>query len=343
MSSKEIATVGVVVGRFQVHKLHAGHLDLLSAVQKKHSRILVFLGVPAGVPTRRNPLPFEARKQMLLQAYPDFTVLPIPDMRSDEVWSTKLDRRIREIYQVETIQLYGGRHSFLKHYSGIFPVAELESTIYSSSGTAVRDELARRMSGSEEFRAGIVWAVYNQFPRGFLAVDVAVLGHPGNGPLQVLLVRKPHEEYFRFPGGFYDPVRDRSPEDTGAREIFEECGIRISRPLSYISSQVIDDWRYRGEKDKIVSIFFEGGFSYENTLQPGDDVIELKWVVLEDLYNEMLMFEHESLKVALLLKYGIQKKTPLRYQDPETGSLIEELPVTEKDEPRELDFTIGQL
>ena len=38
------ADVGVLVGRFQVHKLHQAHLDLIRYVIERHDRVLIFLG-----------------------------------------------------------------------------------------------------------------------------------------------------------------------------------------------------------------------------------------------------------------------------------------------------------
>jgi len=69
---------GVIVGRFQVNNLHAGHLELLRQVADKHDRVIVFIGVARTMPTRRNALDFETRKKMIQAEYPDFIILYTP-------------------------------------------------------------------------------------------------------------------------------------------------------------------------------------------------------------------------------------------------------------------------
>jgi bifunctional NMN adenylyltransferase/nudix hydrolase len=85
---------GVIVGRFQVNSLHPGHLELFRQVSEKHDRVIVFVGVPRTVPTKRNPLDFEVRKKMIQHDYPDFIILPLRDEKTDEFWSKQLDDMI---------------------------------------------------------------------------------------------------------------------------------------------------------------------------------------------------------------------------------------------------------
>ena len=49
--------VGVVIGRFQVHELHKGHLLLLNEAAK-HGKMLVCIGVSPTLVTRDNPLDY---------------------------------------------------------------------------------------------------------------------------------------------------------------------------------------------------------------------------------------------------------------------------------------------
>ena len=48
--------VGVVIGRFQVDELHAGHVELLNTVQAKHPNMLVLLGSKPSPPDADYPL-----------------------------------------------------------------------------------------------------------------------------------------------------------------------------------------------------------------------------------------------------------------------------------------------
>jgi bifunctional NMN adenylyltransferase/nudix hydrolase len=110
---------GVIVGRFQVNSLHAGHLELFRQVSEKHDRVIVFIGVPRTVPTKRNPLDFETRKKMIQADYPDFVILPLRDEKHDNYWSNRLDDSIASVTQFTgDVTLYGGRDSFVPHYYG---------------------------------------------------------------------------------------------------------------------------------------------------------------------------------------------------------------------------------
>src|ERR1700746_2532342 len=95
--------VGVIVGRFQVNELHGAHRQIIDHVWKNHKKVIVFLGVSPVLTTKNNPLDFVSRKEMILQAYPSVTVMPIPDHPSDEEWSKELDSRIREACPINSV------------------------------------------------------------------------------------------------------------------------------------------------------------------------------------------------------------------------------------------------
>jgi nicotinamide mononucleotide adenylyltransferase len=57
--------VGVIVGRFQTHYLHEGHLDLISHVLENHSQVIIMLGISRKQNSKRNPLDFATRKLMI--------------------------------------------------------------------------------------------------------------------------------------------------------------------------------------------------------------------------------------------------------------------------------------
>jgi hypothetical protein len=117
---------GVIVGRFQVHELHQGHLELLQRVWKRHNRVILFLGCTKTGPTRRNPLDFETRKAMIQAQFPEFIVVPLQDKKSDEEWSKELDARIADIVNFGDVTLYGSRDCFAPYYHGGHRVKELE-------------------------------------------------------------------------------------------------------------------------------------------------------------------------------------------------------------------------
>jgi bifunctional NMN adenylyltransferase/nudix hydrolase len=113
------------------------------------------------------------------------------------------------------------------------------------------------------------------------------------------LARKPEEKKWRFIGGFSDP-RSTSLEVDAKREVTEEASIEVD-DITYLGSTLIDDWRYRGEQDKIKTAFFVAKYIYGKP-EGADDIAEVKWVpigtglskdnieplhhVLVDMFNE---------------------------------------------------------
>jgi bifunctional NMN adenylyltransferase/nudix hydrolase len=267
-----IEDVGIIVGRFQVHELHAAHLDLISTVVTKHPRVIVFLGVSPCLLTRYNPLDFESRKQMLLSAFPGITVLYVKDVRENAAWSADLDRKIGDVVNpLQSVVLYGGRDSFIRSYSGRYPTKELVPEVF-VSGDAIRSGLSKCVKNTPEFRAGVIWAAYNQFPKVYPAVDIALFQE---GLKNILLGRKPSETKYRFIGGFADPG-SASYEEDAKREVNEEAfDGEISEPV-YVGSFDARDWRYQHDVDTIRTILFASQVVF-GTPRPADDICEVRW------------------------------------------------------------------
>src|ERR1035437_5631205 len=83
--------VGVIIARFQVHKLHEAHIQLIDFVCENHKKVILFLGVPVVGNTKSNPLDFATRKAMVQSMYPNLIILPLRDQRSNDKWSQILD------------------------------------------------------------------------------------------------------------------------------------------------------------------------------------------------------------------------------------------------------------
>lgn len=280
--------VGVIVGRFQVPELHEAHKELISGVCSEHEKVIIFLGLSPVIGTRNNPLDFEARKQMILKEYPNVNVLYIKDEPSDEVWSKKLDTQIGDLITPnQTVTLYGGRESFIDRYSGKFHTQELLQSRY-VSGSEIRKSISKVVKSSSEFRAGVIWAAYNQFKKCYTCVDIAVLDKKD----RLLLARKEHEEKYRFIGGFSDPSSETF-EDDAKREVAEESGIEVS-DMEYIGSAIIDDWRYRNEEDKIKTLFFKCQYVFGSP-KADDDICEVRWFDLKTLTLDQVHFNHQKL------------------------------------------------
>ena len=165
MKPKETtAEVGVIVGRFQVPELHEAHVDLIQSVINRHPKVIIFLGLSPCKTTYNNPLDFEARKQLILDKFPQVNVLYIKDERDDGVWSRKLDSQIEDILGAnQKAVLYGSRDSFIPFYTTkTYDVIELEPDRF-ISGTEIRKSVSNRVKSTPDFRAGVIWGVNNPY------------------------------------------------------------------------------------------------------------------------------------------------------------------------------------
>jgi len=287
--NKKASDIGVIIGRFQAHELHAGQKHLIDTVCKKHKRVMVFLGLSPVPHTKRNPLDFVTRQKMLQQYNSELIILPIQDMKSDKKWSETLDNKIREIFNTGSVMLYGSRDSFIKYYTGSFKSEELDE-LHNLNASAIREELRNTVKESPEFRIGVVYATQNQYDKVYPTVDVA----PIRNKEDVLLCRKPNENKYRFIGGFASP-KDESLEMAAVREFKEETSNAIEIiDLEYLCSLQVDDWRYRSENDKIITTFFTATYNFGN-LEPSDDIAELKWFNLKKLSKDDIVAEHRNL------------------------------------------------
>lgn len=158
-------SLGVVVGRFQVPELHAGHRHVLDTARTKHARLLIVIGDHGHALSPKNPLPFDVRRAMLLEEYPEAQISALRDHPSDEVWSETLDALIEGSGGKEGTILYGSRDSFIPFYSGRFPTEYLEP-VESPSGTDLRSHASRIRAESAPFRHSAIYEHANVFKRG---------------------------------------------------------------------------------------------------------------------------------------------------------------------------------
>lgn len=276
-------SVGVIVGRFQVPALHAEHRGLINLVQEKHAKVILFIGCTPLKTTSNNPLDYQAREQMIKMDFPNLIILPIFDCQSNDEWSNKLDSAIRGVIGPgQKPLLYGGRDSFIKHYTGKFSTQELVPTTY-LSGSEIRNGVGDTVINSSSFRAGVIWASQNQYPKTYACVDIAIFNKDKS---KLLMARKPGEKAYRFVGGFSDPS-SMSFEDDAKRELLEETTIRAEN-INYVGSTKIDDWRYKGEKDKIITSVFYITIDEGSSVLPQDDICELRWFNIEDVTNNLV-------------------------------------------------------
>lgn len=289
---------GVIVGRWQVPYLHIGHLQIIEHVTDTSEKLVLVVGESAIQLTDRNPLPIEVRKLMLSVKYPEADILSIKDSKSDELWSQNLDELL-EGYK--DVTLYGSRDCFIEHYKGKHKTELIPST-YNVSGTEVRKGVAKRLPlviVPTAFSEGIIYAIENRFPTVYPTVDIAVVKYDsGTCDHQLLLGRKEGSDKYCFIGGFVD-TKDESKEMAAARELSEEVTGMDVHEFKYISSHKINDPRYRGTKDGIMTSLF-AAYYLSGTPTAADDIAECRWFDLKGFDRGQITDYHQVLFDALI-------------------------------------------
>ncbi len=276
-----MSQTAVIVARFQSPYLHEGHRELITQVAKAHRKVVIVLGVSPLPGTRKNPYDFHTREKLIKKDYANIVVLPLADHPSDQAWSNNLDDLLTTTFPNEDFVLYGSRDSFLPYYSGRMETTELKQNGHFNA-TDIRKEWSEIVGDSEEFRAGILYALNKTYKKAYPTVDVAVYRHEGT---EILLGQKYNSPLWRLPGGFVDP-EDECYEVAGLRELQEECGTMEVSELRYLMSSQIDDWRYRSEEDKIITTLFACDH-ISGEPKASDDLKEVRWFKLEKL-KEMI-------------------------------------------------------
>ncbi|HTJ48046.1 MAG TPA: NUDIX domain-containing protein [Cyclobacteriaceae bacterium] len=273
--------IGVIIARFQTPYLHEGHKALIDAVQAKHVKTVIVLGVSPVLGSRRNPLDFHTREKMIRKEYPEVVVLPLPDHPLDAKWSHNLDTLLSNTFPGAGFSMYGSRDSFINYYSGKNVVVELPQH-GDHSATELRDSLKERVMDSIEFRSGIIYAYSNTYLKVYPTVDIAVFK---NNKEEILLGKKSIDQKWRLLGGFSDPTDD-SFEAAALRELHEECGPIDVTAMTYEKSFRVNDWRYRNEDDKIITTLFTTEYVGGDPVG-SDDIAEVKWFPLKQLSELM--------------------------------------------------------
>ena len=300
--------LGVVIGRFQTDKLHEGHLKLIQTVSDRSDKILILLGCSSARVTKKNPMNFETRALMLRKSFPNAVICPVYDRKYNAVWSKQVDSIIyNEFGEKMDVTLYGSRDSFIPCYEGEFKTEELihDVEVAGMAATTHRDEIGKTPRDSEDFRAGVIYASQQMYPKTYPTVDIAIFNEDYT---QILLGRKHLESEFRFIGGFVDPT-DANLEAAAKREVREECGDIEVDDFQYVASRLIDDWRYRREQDKIMTTLFTCKYIY-GAPKGADDIAEVSWMNVIDFKNKdfrekNLVYEHAKLMELLLMKMHI--------------------------------------
>lgn len=311
---------GVIIGRFQVHKLHEGHHKILNLVGERNDHVIVFLGcIAKGITTKHDPLDFETRKVMLESAYPEYTILPLYDQKHNTLWSDILDKTLDSTVTQEEVTLYGSRDSFIPFYTGKYKTQFLpEVEVPNCSGTLVRTNISKQIMKTADFRAGVIYGMMNGYTRVNPTVDIAIARYvdwTADNPscLEILMGRKPGETTLRFIGGFAETTGNY--EEDAIREAKEETGLDVSR-LEYMGSAVIDDWRLRSTPEAIKTVFYLGWGTVGQEAKASDDIASVEWIgydlitpeIVEDTHHVLLPLLRKHADATLVEKYLSTKK-----------------------------------
>ena len=285
--------VGVVVGRFQVDQLTEGHLDLL-AKANEHARMCIIIGVTSQV-TQDNPLDYPSREQMLRESYPRATFLPIHDQPLDKLWVQNLDQMVGSLYQFSEKTFYAGRDSgFVVAYEscmGKSRIVEVDE-VPNISGSIERQKIAQDMGTSRAWRAGIIHAAYNQYPRINLCVDIGVTRRTDDGKTQILVGSRVNEGgAYRLPGGHVD-VTDLTAEHAAARELHEETGLEVGN-MRYVGNFRVKSWRMSKNNVIFTSLYHAEYLSGHGVGM--DDLDNVAWMDIEAINTVRWADDHEML------------------------------------------------
>ena len=298
MKNKDTKTtkVGVIIGRFQIHDLHQGHKYLISEVMKRNDEICFLLGAADINPTKRNPMSFQHRKEMINHLYPKAKVFEILD--SKDKWSENIDILLKNKFKNKRITLYGSRDSFIKEYFGELPVIYIKEK-HKISATEIRNKNLKPKDYIS-FRIGLIEAHKYRFPISYQVVDIIVWDKKKE---KIIIGQKEDDNNWRLLGGFVD-TKDKSLEYAAERELSEEVkGIKITKDFKYLGSIRIESHRYRNEEDKLMSSLFV--VEYKSGLaQAGDDLQKIKWIDIKDLQEDKnIIIEEHKVFIEIFLKY----------------------------------------
>lgn len=304
MKKSKTNTVGVIVGRFQASVLHKGHLSVINRVRRKHRHVLIIIGSTHAFLDSNNPLDYETRKVMIQKIYPTVRIAELKDCRHDDVWSKKLDNVIANEFPGKEAILYGSRKSFIPRYSGIHRTVLLKE-IKGYSATKIRNQINIEPLSTQQFRSGMIYASIQTPPLLYQTVDTAVINYDE----KLILLGKKKEEHgkLRFIGGFVQKT-DLDLELAAKREVIEETSFIEVDEFKYLGSFRVNDWRYRGTKNGIMTAFFAAQYIFGHAAA-SDDLDDVQWVPYDKFFGKLVK-EHKPLGKALMnhLKRNKSKK-----------------------------------
>jgi bifunctional NMN adenylyltransferase/nudix hydrolase len=301
----DFKNTGIIIARFQTPNLHKGHILLINKVLQFHKKVFIFLGVSPFV-NEKNPLDFPTRVQMILNHYPNITVVPIRDVEDNKLWAENLDNMIRAVEPKNKVILYGGRDSFITYYKpfGKFECIDILPEL-DMSATELREEVCNEVLNSADFRAGIIYHIHNTYSKVLPTVDI-ITYRKNNDLIEVLLGQKHSEkdsDAWRVPGGFIEK-KHNGGKGAAIAELKEETNIDIiEQDLKFIGQFNINDWRFKNSRDAIMTTLYCVNYNkIDGFLQSeiaGDDLYRIKWFDILQVHK-FIRNEHKELLEAFI-------------------------------------------
>ena len=281
-------TIGVLM-TLQTPVIDDMYKSLVFNVQRDNptAELDLIVYTPAVVGSKNTPFEYKTVEWMAACAFDGAfkIVRQIKDCNDHERWCATLDELIPEngiIYEFDNVIL--SAHEYSKF-------GKRETRIL-NTGLMKHEAELREKNDSEtqtvDFRRGMMHSSSIQYDSVFPTVDCVIFSDDTLS--KIYMAKKPDEKKWRFIGGFADP-NDTSYSCTARREAKEETGLDCVC-FDWIGSARIDDWRYRNERNKIITNIFAmkvvGG-----ELKAQDDIKEVKLFSIDELTFDSIQPEHQ--------------------------------------------------
>lgn len=293
--------LGVIIGRFQVHKLHEGHKSLIQYSLDRHDKTLIIIGC-SKITDINNPLPYYFVTEMILSTFNSNNL--IIDYQNDIIdddikWSKEIDKTIKK-YSVEDkpVFLYGSRNSFKNHYFGKYEVNTIPE-VKNLSGTDIREEVKNSWHCSEDIRRGVIWAIGNKSDeyvwtkgKDIVMVGTSALIVKDNKIL--LLKRKGShgEGTWATPGGHID--FGESPEDCVVREMREEVGVLTNEKPIFLG--ITNDY-FKNECKHYITLWYKINHTFGDAIiNSKNEMSDIGWFDINKLPQPLFLCLNNAFK-----------------------------------------------
>lgn len=305
--------LGVIIARFQTPELTEAHQHLIAQVARRAVRVVIMLGVTRAV-SKRDPLEFILRKWMVEDFWAehhsdrtgDLFIIPDHNCPTDELWARRIDEHVDALGVPRgTVTVFCGPDGAGRAYQGAggrHPVEVFD--FHGTHATVVRANVMPERSAS--FRRGMIYGAERRATSVFPVIDVVIWRRDQDASAAspaILLGRKDSDgDRLRLVGGFVDSTDD-TLEAAVLREAREETGLVVDN-ITYAGSRVVDDWRYRGAPETLLSAVFNAETPRLNEPVAGDDLDEVRWCTPVEALELINPMHRPLLKMALAARGG---------------------------------------